>query len=380
FLGDRTAANDTWTCMAEEAAAGGRTEIELRALLQLGKQEFFTGKAPVKMREAVRLATEAGALVELAWAEELLATALVLQGDPVSALEVLDAAVARARDLRLDQLAFLIVAQGAAMSYVSPERAEPLLAEAEALLPAPDLLLSTTTVRAMTALHSGDYAEAVRRYEAADAALTLMPGVAPADSTCMLVWALAAAGRLTEAAAVLRRAEAAPDLARWHTRPVLVGAARALLAGDPEGIDRAILSAAGPMPFEVAVMRVISAEVLGGENGARWLREALDIYERTGAVALSERLRRLLRNAGAPVPRRRRTAEVPAPLAGHGVTAREAEVLRLLAAGLSNAEIAGTLFLSVRTVETHVSSLLAKLHARSRGQLIALSATLAESG
>jgi DNA-binding NarL/FixJ family response regulator len=108
----------------------------------------------------------------------------------------------------------------------------------------------------------------------------------------------------------------------------------------------------------------------------RWLREALDTYERIGSIDAG-RVRRLLRDAGGPVPRRRRAAAaLPEPLASHGVTAREAEVLRLLGEGLSNAAIAERLYLSVRTVETHVSSLLSKLQADGRGQLTALSATI----
>jgi len=117
--------------------------------------------------------------------------------------------------------------------------------------------------------------------------------------------------------------------------------------------------------------------VLGGEAQVRWLREAVDIYEASGATAYRERARRLLRDAGGPVPRRRHAAAVPAELASRGVTAREAEVLRLLGEGLSNTDIAAKLYLSVRTVETHVSSLLAKLQARSRGQLTAISTAIA---
>ncbi len=59
-------------------------------------------------------------------------------------------------------------------------------------------------------------------------------------------------------------------------------------------------------------------------------------------------------------------------MTGTGVTAREAEVLTLLARGLSNQEIAEQLFISVRTVETHASSLLRKLDLSTRGALVAL--------
>jgi DNA-binding NarL/FixJ family response regulator len=54
------------------------------------------------------------------------------------------------------------------------------------------------------------------------------------------------------------------------------------------------------------------------------------------------------------------------------LTRREAEVLALVADGLSNAEIAGTLFVSVATVKTHINAIFAKLAVRDRAQAIAL--------
>jgi DNA-binding CsgD family transcriptional regulator len=374
FLGDRAAAAQAWAAQAKQAAAAGRTQAELRAVFQLGKQEFFDGRPPDRLREAAELARRAGALLELAWAEETLATALLLQGDPAAALEVLEAAIPRARELGLDQLGFLLAARAGTLSFTS-ESVEAFLAEAEAVAAAPELLMLTATIRADIAMRHGRYTEAVRHYETVSELMAGLAGVAPMDGPCFLVWALAAQGRTEAAAAALRRAEALPDLARWHPRPVIVAAGRALLAGNPAGVDTAIAAARGPMPFAVAIMRDIGAQVLDGEHRIRWLREALDIYETTGATAHRDRVRGLLRDAGGPVPRRRsRPAAVPEELARRGVTAREAEVLWLVGGGKSNADIAAVLFLSVRTVETHVSSLLAKLQVRTRGQLIARSA------
>ena len=58
------------------------------------------------------------------------------------------------------------------------------------------------------------------------------------------------------------------------------------------------------------------------------------------------------------------TPDVPSALRGLGVTSREMDVLRLVAGGLSNGDIAQRLYLSPRTVETHVSSLLARTGCR----------------
>ncbi|MEI5526754.1 response regulator transcription factor [Streptomyces brasiliscabiei] len=65
-----------------------------------------------------------------------------------------------------------------------------------------------------------------------------------------------------------------------------------------------------------------------------------------------------------------------------GLTKREQEVLVLISNGLSNAEISQHLVISLPTVKTHVSSLLAKLHARDRAQLVivAYESGLAERG
>jgi DNA-binding CsgD family transcriptional regulator/tetratricopeptide (TPR) repeat protein len=80
---------------------------------------------------------------------------------------------------------------------------------------------------------------------------------------------------------------------------------------------------------------------------------------RPASALVAERLRAL----GARVPRGRRLSTRTNPA---GLTPREAEVLQLLARGLTNAEIAAALFLSDKTIEHHVSNVLSKLGVSSR--------------
>jgi DNA-binding CsgD family transcriptional regulator len=96
--------------------------------------------------------------------------------------------------------------------------------------------------------------------------------------------------------------------------------------------------------------------------------EALQIVDGLGATGTARRLRAELRDRGVRVPRGPRPSTAAHP---HGLTARQREVLTLLADGLSNADIAARLTVSAKTVDHHVSAVLGKLGVPSRGQAAA---------
>lgn len=99
-------------------------------------------------------------------------------------------------------------------------------------------------------------------------------------------------------------------------------------------------------------------------NAGVALGEARAIYERLGAVPDLARIDTLAAHLSEQESVMTRTAP-------SGVSPRESEVLRLIARGGSNREIAESLFLSERTVERHITNLYAKIGVQSRAEAIA---------
>jgi DNA-binding NarL/FixJ family response regulator len=88
--------------------------------------------------------------------------------------------------------------------------------------------------------------------------------------------------------------------------------------------------------------------------------DAVRVVAQGDSLLFPAAVRRLAESYGAPDGR----------LPGVRLTEREGEVLRLMAEGLSNAEIAGRLVLGLETVKTHVGNVLAKLGVRDRTQAV----------
>ena len=152
------------------------------------------------------------------------------------------------------------------------------------------------------------------------------------------------------------------------------------LAGDPDP-DRWALAvpelAAIPDPYGVAYAQGRQAEAALRRDGVRaevgeLLRAAARTAARLGAVPLLGHIERLARRARvdlsleADVPRPRSVRPAPDQQRRHGLSAREVEVLRLVAEGRTNGEIAEALFIARKTAGVHVTHILDKLGVANR--------------
>jgi DNA-binding CsgD family transcriptional regulator len=167
----------------------------------------------------------------------------------------------------------------------------------------------------------------------------------------------------------------------WSAGVVLVWAHRAgaALPGPrelPEPLRRELAgdhaAAAAIWEGRGAVYQAVMARAFSGDE--RLLRRAHSELLELGAHAAARLVARRLRERGARgIARGPRPATRANPA---GLTTREVEVLWLLAGGLHNNEIAGRLYVSPRTIDSHVSRILHKLGVRTRVEAVAEAARL----
>ena len=151
-----------------------------------------------------------------------------------------------------------------------------------------------------------------------------------------------------------------------------LAAARVALSGErvTEAAEpaRRALAAFGAllMPLDAGTARLALARAVAAaepETAREEARAALTAFRELGATRAMDAAAAVLRELGEPHGRRPRTVGE--------LTAREAEVLGLVALGMSNAEIARTLVISEKTAGHHVSRILTKLGVRNRAEAAA---------
>jgi len=247
----------------------------------------------------------------------------------------------------------------------------PDLADAAALatqLELPPPLATTVSgawiheIRAALAFRAGDRTAAGKELEIAGAIFDALGFHNPS----MYPWRSALA--LVTGDAALAEAELAD--ARRNGRPRGLGVAlrrAALITGDIDLLHEAVAVLDGsPAQLEHAraLVELGAAQRRANDRlGAREpLRAGLDLAQRCGAIRLADRAAEELRATGAR-PRR-------AALSGRdALTASERRIAEMAASGLSNPEIAQALFVTIKTVEGHLSGAYRKLEVRSRAEL-----------
>ncbi len=214
---------------------------------------------------------------------------------------------------------------------------------------------------------------------------------AEGDPACHPIQALWALSHLAHAALQCGQVESARRLMRQLTGRLAVASAgpaarmnvlyaQALLAPEDTVDDRlreAIGRDVGIWPFERSRLQLVLGSRLRRQQRARdsrqYLRAARDGFDNLGASHWADRARDELRAAGVPSP-------TPVPAGWSELSPQELQIARMVAKGPSNREIGEQLYLSHRTVGSHLYRIFPKLGITSRVQLTALSLDLPSAG
>ena len=364
---------------AQVAGEHGLVPWRVIALFQLGMMATLRAHDTAPLLQARELALDAGMLGQVAAIDYVLADYTWWVDGPAAALPAARASVELTRALRLPERAFSaraivemldatarLVAGTATPSEVR-RRAEDI-ASADGSGPRLEQVL-----RIVVALAEHDLPRAADELEAG--AREMLHGAGPMPpmpymGAAALVHAVIERGvSSAKRTHALTQVPANRGAFTWadavtHGRAGHRDEAAALLADGEEAL--------GGLPWWRRLLHtvVLEAAIIDGwGDPVSTLRADLAIHEQAGDVLLARTCRDLLRRAGAPAPRNRGGTAVSPQLRARGITAREAEVLGLVAEGLTNVQVAERLFLSPRTVDTHVANLLAKAGVPSRTQL-----------
>ncbi|GAA0254744.1 response regulator transcription factor [Actinomadura nitritigenes] len=209
----------------------------------------------------------------------------------------------------------------------------------------------------------------------ADDQVMIRDGLAALLSSDPEIEVIGQAGNGREAVDMARALD--PDVVVMDIRmPEMDGlAATAELIGAPAGTDIADPADVRPKVLMLTTFDLDEYvyEALGAGASGFLLKDAsaADLVTGVRVVAAGDALlapsitRRLIGDFA-----RRRRHQRPSPTATAGLTPREMDVLRLIARGLSNAEIAAELVLAEQTIKTHVGHVLTKLALRDRTQAV----------
>lgn len=343
----------------------------IQTLLRLGTNDFMRSGSSALLERAHRAALDHGALVLMHNAEATLAMQAVLRADYPAARRLTDrCAPAAARLGNADIHRFALLTRATLAAHQGRRRdMERALADfrrggGEQSLQVPLVFGS----RAMCALLHEERDQALRELDLALGWEEQHPSVFYLNGRHGLRPLLRAlSGRADRAEHDAAAADPAAGL-RWNRQfERLALAVHEGRAGRPERAVAAVeeaYEAARPFPMALMLGRRLAAEAAladGWGEPVAWLRAAEAYFHDAAVPAVAGACRGLLRKAGATVPQRRGgTAGVPPHLRRQGLTAREYEVFVLLVSRPGNQEIAEKLFISARTVEKHVASLLAK--------------------
>jgi DNA-binding NarL/FixJ family response regulator len=166
--------------------------------------------------------------------------------------------------------------------------------------------------------------------------------------------------------AVTRSRELRPDVVLMDVRmPVMDGLEATRRLNQPEGPKVLILTTFDLDDYVYAALRAGASGFLLKDAPAADLINAVRVVAAGEALLAPSVTRRLIAEFAA-----RPAADRPRPAALNALTPRETDVLRLIARGRSNQEIADDLVVAEQTVKTHIGRILAKLNLSDRAQAV----------